>query len=631
MSGSGRALVFLENSDQFILKLPELEIISEWHERRDSNGACASPADGRFFILAEPQGRLRIYRNEEQEAHRVIHAEHIVTKYNQAYQKTGTAREMVPVTAVECSIDGTWFASGSRSGGVLLWNTESVFATASDSKYPPAQEWLIEGPINGLAFSNTNQQLFAASGDNKVYSMDLHTMQQRLIAEPGVEVRSIRPSPDGALLAIGSQRGELLIHQIEKPQWNSLPFLICKPRPAEEIREYRTKLEELYDSAASALREERYIDCADRAEQAIGNLVDDPSEMERFQGLLARIPTRRRRILAVSLAWNVVAPKVRPGTPPPHVLPFLNSVAVSVKDVIAVGTDAGVRWFNARTGEPMPQECELPQVRQVAYDHQTDRWLVCALFGAIGLLPLTGIAEVFRTKGNMLNTAVPIRGSRRAVAACGAADGSLVFWSGTEKVEVIRAMAHSIETVAVSPDSTWLAAAGLDGILGCIDIATARPIGVVKGVRTSAIRCAAFHPNGELLASAGDDACVRVWTVARGEVVREFNGGTERMCAVTFSPDGDWLAAGDAAGTIRLWNIRSVEHETVTTPYGEVASLAFDQTGGALVVGHRSGALCKWLIHWALALDDEGFLQHKEELRRSQQARSNSPRPAAAR
>ena len=67
------------------------------------------------------------------------------------------------------------------------------------------------------------------------------------------------------------------------------------------------------------------------------------------------------------------------------------------------------------------------------------------------------------------------------------------------------------------------------------DITTGRSLREFRG-HAESIRCVAFAPRGDLIATASWDGSARVWSVATGESVGAFQGHGEKVHAVAFAP-----------------------------------------------------------------------------------------------
>jgi WD40 repeat protein len=64
----------------------------------------------------------------------------------------------------------------------------------------------------------------------------------------------------------------------------------------------------------------------------------------------------------------------------------------------------------------------------------------------------------------------------------------------------------------------------------------------------------AFAPDGETIATVGDDRNLRLWDIASGRRIGILEGHAESVKAVAISPDGKTLATGRDDGTMKLWD-----------------------------------------------------------------------------
>jgi WD40 repeat protein len=115
---------------------------------------------------------------------------------------------------------------------------------------------------------------------------------------------------------------------------------------------------------------------------------------------------------------------------------------------------------------------------------------------------------------------------------------------------------------------TWNAPGGkFTGRLELIDLETAQTLADLDGVG-GPVRTVSFSPDGEYLATGGDDSIVRIWDVrillrggrVPGEKIAELVGHERASGRVAWHPDG-WRLASVGDHTLRLWSVRTTTLE----------------------------------------------------------------------
>ncbi len=275
--------------------------------------------------------------------------------------------------------------------------------------------------------------------------------------------------------------------------------------------------------------------------------------------------------------------------------------------VAGAKADRAVRLWGppAAPGGPPEELAESPGheqiVRALAFSRD-GRWLASG--------DDRGAVRLWNGQGDLQRTvrrhAMPIRAlsfsSDGSLIADGSDDGIAVVWetaTGNRRQQLqMNRPGDGIESVALSPDGTRLAAGGLGTLkreetLIVWDV----PLGKVLWVGSAhpgSVGGLAFAPDGMRLASGGRDNAIRFWDARAGKVMAESGGGAA-LPALGFSPDGALLASGSADGAVRLWNAASGALERVLEgPGGRVNALAFSPDGKWLAGGGARGGVRVW-------------------------------------
>jgi WD40 repeat protein/tRNA A-37 threonylcarbamoyl transferase component Bud32 len=181
---------------------------------------------------------------------------------------------------------------------------------------------------------------------------------------------------------------------------------------------------------------------------------------------------------------------------------------------------------------------------------------------------------------------------------------------------------RAIAGLAVRPDRTLVATAGLDGTVGLWRAQDGRFAGLIEG--PAAFRTVAFHPSGRVLAAGDDAGRVRAWSLperpneaGRWEPARAWSAPTdaahrEPIRTLTFSSRGDLLACAGDDGVIALGDPADGRRlRVIDTRAGAARTLAFRPDGTALASAGSDGIVRLWdtttgaaLRSWPAGLGD---------------------------
>ena len=175
--------------------------------------------------------------------------------------------------------------------------------------------------------------------------------------------------------------------------------------------------------------------------------------------------------------------------------------------------------------------------------------------------------------------------------------GKVKLWdvvTGLPRRTVFHERSEDGRILSLSADGQLLASASQDGTIQLWDVATGALRHMLPG-HTSRISSICFSADGQMLASArswNSPITIRLWDVATGTLLQTLktptgNIGFGTPYIMEFSPDGQTLASGGEDYMIRLWDVNTgTLRHTLTGHNGEISSLCFSPDGHTLASGN---------------------------------------------
>lgn len=153
-------------------------------------------------------------------------------------------------------------------------------------------------------------------------------------------------------------------------------------------------------------------------------------------------------------------------------------------------------------------------------------------------------------------------------------------------------------SAAFSPDGNQLATIGDDGTVILWDAMTGKEIRRLPGTTTPSDiyteQRIVYSPDGTLLA-APDSNQLKLYDPVSGELISTLVGHEQDIVSLIFSRDGRYLATGSLDASVRIWEVRTGKLIHVLSGHAaEVGGLAFTPDGRFLISSSEDGMLIVW-------------------------------------
>ncbi|MGD1807622.1 AAA-like domain-containing protein [Dapis sp. BLCC M126] len=151
--------------------------------------------------------------------------------------------------------------------------------------------------------------------------------------------------------------------------------------------------------------------------------------------------------------------------------------------------------------------------------------------------------------------------------------------------------------VAFAPDSQTIAICINNKIeiwdIGDINTSQAQPMRVLAG-HQAIVSAIAISPDGQTIASAGDDKTIKVWNI-EGQLLHSFVAHNERIWKLAFTPDSQTIVSASQDETVKLWK---TDGTLLTTLHqgSPIWGVAINPQGNLIASTSRDDTLKLWKL-----------------------------------
>jgi WD40 repeat protein/transcriptional regulator with XRE-family HTH domain len=467
--------------------------------------------------------------------------------------------------------DGQLLAAGMTTGEVRIWQAGDM--TPLFTCIAHTEE------VRSVAFSPHGDLLASASEDHTIRLWDMRSGRCRLVLHEHTDmVRSVAFSADGRLLASAGEDQTVrvweaatgrLLHILSKHEAR-VRVVAFHPERSQLASGGDDGIIRLWDGEAGHLHTTFAGQCGfifTLAFHPVGEILASGSEDHTVRlwdvqsgALLAVLEGHRERVrtLAYSADGRYLASGSDDGT-------------IYLWDT---ATNRPLRMFQGHTNRVWSLVFDASDGLISASEDDTLRWWEARTGHCLRLL--RGYTDLIK--------AVSFSPDGRLVAS-GSEDCTIRLWNVQTGHwhKVLYGHSNRVRTVAISPDGRLLASGSEDETIRLWDIATGHCLHTLRG-HTHLVRSLAFDARGVRLVSAGHDMRIHLWDVHSGRLLRSWEATRQgRLWAVAFHPEGQMIASGGDDPAMQIWSLEADEPlHSLRGHTHRVWSVAFNSSGSLL-------------------------------------------------
>ncbi|MFQ5554638.1 MAG: hypothetical protein ACE5GC_04610, partial [Acidimicrobiia bacterium] len=431
--------------------------------------------------------------------------------------------EGAPLCSVAFSPDGTRLLTGSRAGGLNLWDATDG---SGPTRVDPLGTLEGTGQVCRVGFS-PGGQLIASAGEDGTVSIWGFESGRELLTLDGhaAVVTDVSFDPDGRLVFSTSLDGTGRV-------WDVSPA---------GSREVATTSGDASGTAGAGVWAVAYSPLGDRV--AFYSFEKGVQLWE---------------VDAAATVEPIVLPQVG-GAPGRGTVAF----APDGSFVVAAGAPGTVKVWAVATGEEITTLKTPAPILGVSLSPDGSRVATAGADGATRILDIVS-GEIVHELGDQVEpVGVVAYNSQGTLVASAADEGTVIVWDAISgnRLQVLDAPPIA-SALVFSPDGLRLAAGSAEGTINVFGLATGEVEMVLRG-HSALIGGVAFSPDGSTIGTVSGDGTTKLWNAASGAELLSLTGHSDTVTGLAFSPDGSRLATSSFDDTVRVYALDIAELTSV--------------------------------------------------------------------
>jgi WD40 repeat protein/transcriptional regulator with XRE-family HTH domain len=548
----------------------------------DPPWSVATSSHGTYWAMGSRRGGVRVWRDDG----KVL---------DLAWQAHTAA-----VQALAFGPDEQAIATGSWDGTIKLWNLEN--GTLSGGQV--SLLWLGQhaGSIHRLAFRPDGRTLASGGDDGVIRLWDVSTGKPlQTLSDESSAVYALAWSPDGRWLSCGSFDGTIRLWQMQEGQATQPETATCTlmghSGPVWSMAfapDGRTLASGSFDRTIRVWDAERF----EGRETLAGHTAPVNTVAWSPDGSLLASGSRDQTIWLWDVERGSSRMALHGHTAVVHDLAFLPDGC----SLLSGSEDGTLRVWDVERGQcARVIQGYAVTLYDVAWSPDGSRLASAGSDTLVTVWERDGMTPPRLLRGHSwIAYGVAWSSDGRRLASSGL-DNAIQVWDATTGalVQTLRDPGHldtSFFGIEWSPDSRFLAGGSYQREMQVWEVSTGTRRWVGRGQPTT-IRRVAWSPDGERLASCGYDGSVILWE-ATGTQQARLQGHRGMVMCVAWSPDGTRLASGGGgrgSGELFVWDVHSGKLLLTLSELSEIVyALAWSPDGTMLISGCSDGMLRWW-------------------------------------